>query len=43
MLGDYIDRGPDSRAVLDLLISRSQSRLRVLVRTQSSDSSEKIN
>jgi serine/threonine protein phosphatase 1 len=25
LLGDYIDRGPDSRAVLDLLISRSRS------------------
>jgi serine/threonine protein phosphatase 1 len=25
MLGDYIDRGPDSRAVLELLISRSRS------------------
>ena len=25
VLGDYIDRGPDSRAVLDLLVSRSRS------------------
>jgi serine/threonine protein phosphatase 1 len=25
VLGDYIDRGPDSRAVLDLLVSRSGS------------------
>eukprot|EP01035_Chromulina_nebulosa_P009772 gene9772-13185_t len=24
-LGDYVDRGPDSRGVLDLLIARSQS------------------
>src|SRR5207245_10917109 len=24
-LGDYVDRGPDSRAVLDLLIERSKS------------------
>ncbi len=31
-LGDYIDRGPDSRATLDLLIARSRHRNVVLLR-----------
>ncbi|WP_042001694.1 metallophosphoesterase family protein [Streptomyces sp. AcH 505] len=31
-LGDYIDRGPDSRATLDLLIKRSRHRNTVLLR-----------
>jgi serine/threonine protein phosphatase 1 len=31
-LGDYIDRGPDSRQVLDLLVARSQSHETILLK-----------
>jgi serine/threonine protein phosphatase 1 len=31
-LGDYIDRGPDSRGVLDLLVARSQSHATIFLR-----------
>lgn len=42
LLGDYVDRGPNSRAVLDLLIERSQTHETVCLTKRSSSRCSRI-